>query len=431
MRGAVPISVEQEGRGFTRWDALAVLLTLGLLVFVAEASRHLLQPLSELQQTPVSLDPANLPEYAARTTLRMLVALALSLVFTFSYATFAAKSRRAEVLLVPLLDILQSVPILGFISVTVVFFMSLAPGRVLGAEFAAIFAIFTSQAWNMAFSFYQSLRTVPVELVEASGTFRLSSYDNRGGRPDAAPRAPVGSRRASGFETRPARSPGPGRTSVGGARDRGGLRCDHRGAAGRGAVAVAGGDDPAGAPEPPGPPRAPPPCAEQDAGYRRGAAGRGAVAVAGGDDPAGAPEPPGPPRAPPPCAEQDAGYRADEGSRRAAGWDRPGAGARALGHGGRPRWDAGVRGDGRPDMGACDDEGGGRRAAEWDRPGAGAAGGAPARCQRRDDDPGDHRPDRGEGRAACGAAGRGRADNAPRDVTGSVPPRRSGGASRE
>ena len=176
MRGAVPISVEQEGRRFTRWDALAVLLTLGLLVFVAEASRHLLQPLSELQQTPVSLDPANLPEYAARTTLRMLVALALSLIFTFSYATFAAKSRRAEVLLVPLLDILQSVPILGFISVTVVFFMSLAPGRVLGAEFAAIFAIFTSQAWNMAFSFYQSLRTVPVELVEASRTFRLSAW---------------------------------------------------------------------------------------------------------------------------------------------------------------------------------------------------------------------------------------------------------------
>ena len=124
----------------------------------------------------MSLDPRNLPEYAARTTLRMLLALVLSLVFTFTYATLAAKSRRAERLLVPLLDILQSVPILGFISVTVVFFMSLAPGRVLGAEFAAIFAIFTSQAWNMAFSFYQSLRTVPIELVEASRTFRLSPW---------------------------------------------------------------------------------------------------------------------------------------------------------------------------------------------------------------------------------------------------------------
>ena len=86
----------------------------------------------------------------------MLAALFLSLVFTLTYATWAAKSERAGKLLVPILDILQSVPILGFISITVVFFMSLAPGRVLGAEFAAIFAIFTSQAWNMAFSFYRS-----------------------------------------------------------------------------------------------------------------------------------------------------------------------------------------------------------------------------------------------------------------------------------
>jgi len=176
MRGTIPISVEQVARGVTRWDALAVLLTLGLLVFFAEASRHLLQPLSELRQAPLSLAPENLPEYAARTTLRMLLALALSLIFTFTYATLAAKSRRAEVLLVPLLDILQSVPILGFISVTVVFFMSLAPGRVLGAELAAIFAIFTSQAWNMAFCFYQSLRTVPTELEEASRTFQLSRW---------------------------------------------------------------------------------------------------------------------------------------------------------------------------------------------------------------------------------------------------------------
>jgi len=174
MRGTIPISVNR--RGVSAWDALAILLTLGLLVFFAEASRHLLQPLSELRTAPISLDPQNLPEYAARTTLRMLLALVLSLVFTFTYATLAAKSRRAEVLLVPLLDILQSVPILGFISVTVVFFMSLAPGRVLGAEFAAIFAIFTSQAWNMAFSFYQSLRTVPTELTEASRTFQLTRW---------------------------------------------------------------------------------------------------------------------------------------------------------------------------------------------------------------------------------------------------------------
>src|SRR5436305_15337790 len=154
MSRMLPISVAKLTRVLSRWDLLAVLLVIGILVFFAEASRNLLQPLSELQLAPPSLDPRHLPEYAARTTLRMLVALGLSLIFTFTYATLAAKSKRAELLLVPLLDILQSVPILGFISITIVFFLSIAPGRILGAELAAVFAIFTSQAWNMAFSFY-------------------------------------------------------------------------------------------------------------------------------------------------------------------------------------------------------------------------------------------------------------------------------------
>ncbi len=176
MRVPVPISIGGRPRLFSRWDLLAFLLILGLLIFLGEASRNLLQPLADLQRSPPSLDPSNLPAYAARTTLRMLIAMVLSLIFTFTYSTLAAKNKRAERLLIPLLDILQSVPILGFISVTIVFFMALAPGRVLGAEFAAIFAIFTSQAWNMAFSFYQSLRTVPTELVEASRCFRLSPW---------------------------------------------------------------------------------------------------------------------------------------------------------------------------------------------------------------------------------------------------------------
>jgi NitT/TauT family transport system permease protein len=160
----------------SRWDVLAFIVVIGLIAFLGETSRGLFAPLSALEITPLSLDPVHLPEYAARTTFRMLAGLFLSLVFTLTYATWAAKSERAGKLLVPILDILQSVPILGFISITVVFFMSLAPGRVLGAEFAAIFAIFTSQAWNMAFSFYQSLRTVPIELIEAAESFRLSPW---------------------------------------------------------------------------------------------------------------------------------------------------------------------------------------------------------------------------------------------------------------
>ncbi|MDE2347260.1 MAG: ABC transporter permease subunit [Gammaproteobacteria bacterium] len=160
----------------SRWDLAAFVVVIGLIAFLGEAGRGLFVPLSQLEVTPMSLDPSHLPEYAARTTLRMFAALVASLVFTLTYATWAAKSERAGKLLVPILDILQSVPIFGFISVTYIFFMSLAPGRVLGAEFASVFAIFTSQAWNMAFSFYQSLRTIPTELSEAADSFRLSPW---------------------------------------------------------------------------------------------------------------------------------------------------------------------------------------------------------------------------------------------------------------
>ena len=172
----LPISVLKSRLVPGRWDVVAIALVFGLLIYLGEAAHGLTQPLAGLEATPISLDPWKLIGYSARSALRMLIAMIASLVFTFSYATLAAKSRRAEAVLVPLLDILQSVPILGFISVTVVFFLSLTPGRVAGAEFAAIFAIFTSQAWNMAFSFYQSLRSVPDELDEVARGFRLGAW---------------------------------------------------------------------------------------------------------------------------------------------------------------------------------------------------------------------------------------------------------------
>jgi len=108
--------------------------------------------------------------------LRMGAALVASLVFSLAYAALAAKSRRAEKIMIPVLDILQSVPILGFLSITVTGFIALFPGRLLGVECAAIFAIFTSQAWNMTFSVYQSLRTVPMELIEAARMYHLSPW---------------------------------------------------------------------------------------------------------------------------------------------------------------------------------------------------------------------------------------------------------------
>ncbi|MFW0754186.1 ABC transporter permease [Pseudomonas sp. H11T01] len=159
-----------------RWDLVALPLVIGFLLFFSIAARETWAPMSTLQGEVISLDPASLPEYAMRTTLRMLAAMAASLVFTLLYGTLAAKSRRAEKLLVPVLDILQSVPVLGYISFTVTFFLLLFPGRVLGAEFAAIFAIFTSQAWNMTFSFYQSLRMLPRDLEEVSSNLQLSGW---------------------------------------------------------------------------------------------------------------------------------------------------------------------------------------------------------------------------------------------------------------
>jgi NitT/TauT family transport system permease protein len=172
----LPISILRTRFVPSKWDVLAFLLVLAFFIYFAEAAHGLTTSLAKLEATPISLDPVSLIGYAARTALRMLIAMAASLVFTFTYATLAAKSRRAEILLVPLLDILQSVPILGFISVTVVFFLSLTPGRVAGAELAVIFSIFTSQAWNMAFSFYQSLRSIPDELQEVATSFRLSAW---------------------------------------------------------------------------------------------------------------------------------------------------------------------------------------------------------------------------------------------------------------
>jgi NitT/TauT family transport system permease protein len=158
------------------WDAVALILVIGAMVLIVYGGEQTTLPLSALDVTPVSLDPANLPVYALRTTMRMLLAIVCSTVFTFVYAAVAAKSRRAEMVLIPLLDILQSVPILGFLTFTVVFFMNLFPGNVLGAELACVFAIFTSQAWNMTFSMYQSIRNVPKDLEEASQSFHLSGW---------------------------------------------------------------------------------------------------------------------------------------------------------------------------------------------------------------------------------------------------------------
>src|ERR1700751_3150562 len=159
-----------------RWDWALLPVVLGVLGALAFGATQMTRPFVVGEATSISLDPLQLPYYLLRTILRMFTALGCALIFSFAFATAAAKSGPAEKALVPLLDVLQSVPILGFQAIAIAPFIALFPGNLLGVECAAIFAIFTSQAWNMAFSLYQSIRTVPPELNEAAPIFRLSGW---------------------------------------------------------------------------------------------------------------------------------------------------------------------------------------------------------------------------------------------------------------
>ncbi|WP_067687425.1 ABC transporter permease [Nocardia jejuensis] len=162
----------------SRWADVAVFLGAAVLIWIAVRVSAGMDVPFDANDAPstISTDPWELPYYAARSLLRMFIALGLSIAFTFVYATAAARLPRAEKVMLPALDILQSVPILGFLSVTITGFIALFPGSSLGLECAAIFAIFTSQAWNMAFAFHHSLVSQPRELDEAARNLRVSRW---------------------------------------------------------------------------------------------------------------------------------------------------------------------------------------------------------------------------------------------------------------
>jgi NitT/TauT family transport system permease protein len=178
QRWGVPFVAWPERLRPSYWDGVALPLVIGGIVLIGWASRQMSVLYHPGEALPISLDPRLLPEYGLRTVLRMVLALIASLVFSLAYAAAAAKSRRLEKLLIPILDVLQSVPILGFLSITVTGFVALVPGSLLGYECAAIFAIFTSQAWNMTFSLYQSFSSVPHDLREAARMYHLSAWQS-------------------------------------------------------------------------------------------------------------------------------------------------------------------------------------------------------------------------------------------------------------
>jgi NitT/TauT family transport system permease protein len=164
------------GRFVNRWDILLIILIFLILSFLGWAGSQMATPYQLGDQIPISLEPRYLPLYALRTVLRMFIALLLSLLFTFIIGALAAKNRRAEQVIIPAIDILQSIPVLSFLSITVPGFIHLFPNSLLGPECASIFAIFSAQVWNMTFGFYQSLKTLPHDLIELSAMFRLSAW---------------------------------------------------------------------------------------------------------------------------------------------------------------------------------------------------------------------------------------------------------------
>lgn len=166
----------QRPRRFSWVDILVIALSFGLLYLLLTLGSGMKASFIPEQASELSLNPILLPYYAGRSLLRMFIAYGLSLVFTFVYGRIAAYNKRASIVMVPLLDILQSIPVLGFLSVTVTGLIGLFPGSMMGPELAAIFAIFTGQVWNMTFSFYYSVTSIPSELREVSAMMRMSGF---------------------------------------------------------------------------------------------------------------------------------------------------------------------------------------------------------------------------------------------------------------
>ncbi len=160
-------------RRFTWGDALILLLLIALLYGTLTLAVSFTRP--SPSEVPISLDMGVLPLYTLYSIGRMFAAYALSFAFTLFYGRWAAYNRRAERVLLPLLDVLQSVPILSFLPVVLIGLSALLPQR-MAAELSAIVLIFTSQAWNMTYAWYQALTTIPKELREASAIFRLNPW---------------------------------------------------------------------------------------------------------------------------------------------------------------------------------------------------------------------------------------------------------------
>lgn len=163
-------------RKFSLTDVIIIAVIFVILYAILKLSAGMNIPFTQGDRLEIDLSPLMLPYYAGRSLLRMFIAFFFSLLFTFIYGYVAAKVKAAGAIMIPVLDILQSIPVLGFLSATIIAFMAAFPNSLMGVECASIFAIFTGQAWNMTFSFYHSLITIPQDLEEAGQILHFNPW---------------------------------------------------------------------------------------------------------------------------------------------------------------------------------------------------------------------------------------------------------------
>lgn len=169
-----PIPTKKIMKNFNIWDAFAITLVIWLFVALKNTMGYMSSPVPVSLEHTVSLDPFHLPEYAFRSIIRIFLALIASITFSVIYALIAAKNKYLQKAMISLLDIMQSIPILGYLSFTLAGFIALFPDRMLGLELAVIFTVFTCQVWNITYSIYQSIITIPEDIKNTDTVFKLN-----------------------------------------------------------------------------------------------------------------------------------------------------------------------------------------------------------------------------------------------------------------
>ena len=171
---SLPQREERQPRRLNGIDLIIALIIISLLALIVIAASRWTAPMTPAVH--IDLSPTALPVYAGYSLLRMMLGYLLSLVFTLVYGHVAATNQRASIVMLPLLDILQSIPILSFLPAVVLALVAAFPHSNIGLELSSVILIFTSQAWNMTFSYYHSARTLPAELKEVSTITRLRPW---------------------------------------------------------------------------------------------------------------------------------------------------------------------------------------------------------------------------------------------------------------